>query len=256
MKTNTALNLGSILTLSLAMALALPACDTDDETEDTGRDAGGDVSGDQGDVSEDQGDVSEDQGADALPDSNCLAQPICDAGHTEVESEGDCIQDDAICYSRSMCGVTIWCTAPDAPTPRFIAGGHNFGECMENCSTDLSLAADVLTLRIYSPGVAAPVYEQSAALTEDGVAELDAILEALADEELDAVYGCPDCDDGGEGYARLLRGADASEHTWEFGGPPAVLADLADFIESSIDDIGACETTDRLDPGMDCVELE
>jgi hypothetical protein len=258
MTTKTALNPSWTLALALILVGGLAACDTDDETADSGADSGGDVTADTGgDLTADfGGDLTTDSGADATPDSNCLAQPICDEGHTEVESEGDCIQDDAVCYSRSMCGVTIWCTAPDAPTLRFVAGGHSFGECMENCSTSLALMDDVLTVRVYSPGITAPAHEQSATLTGAGVAELEGILEVLADEELDAVYGCPDCDDGGEGFARLQRGADTTHHTWEFGDPPAVLADLADFIESSIDDIEACETTDRLDVGMACVEFE
>lgn len=38
--------------------------------------------------------------------------PICDAGDTEVSGPSACLQDDAVCYSRSTCGVTIWCTGP------------------------------------------------------------------------------------------------------------------------------------------------
>ncbi len=39
-------------------------------------------------------------------------QPICDAGDTQVSSSSACLQDDAVCYSRSTCGYTIWCTGP------------------------------------------------------------------------------------------------------------------------------------------------
>ena len=37
--------------------------------------------------------------------------PICDPGDTQVKSQKDCPQD-ASCYSRATCGVTIWCTGP------------------------------------------------------------------------------------------------------------------------------------------------
>lgn len=39
-------------------------------------------------------------------------QPICDPGDTQVTSQSNCLQDDAKCYSRSSCNVTIWCTGP------------------------------------------------------------------------------------------------------------------------------------------------
>jgi hypothetical protein len=39
-------------------------------------------------------------------------QPICDPGDTQVASPSQCLQDDAVCYSRATCGVAIWCTGP------------------------------------------------------------------------------------------------------------------------------------------------
>lgn len=39
-------------------------------------------------------------------------QPICDQGDTQVSSPSGCLQDDAKCYSRTSCDVTIWCTGP------------------------------------------------------------------------------------------------------------------------------------------------
>jgi hypothetical protein len=44
----------------------------------------------------------------------CLAIPTCDEGHDQVESSSACLQDDAVCYSRTECGRTIWCTGPAA----------------------------------------------------------------------------------------------------------------------------------------------
>jgi hypothetical protein len=48
------------------------------------------------------------------PDAQCDGYPSCDAGHTTVGSPAQCLQDDAVCYSRSLCGSTIWCTGPIA----------------------------------------------------------------------------------------------------------------------------------------------
>ena len=44
--------------------------------------------------------------------SQCDGYPDCDPGHTKVASSSQCIQDDAVCYQRTTCGVTIWCTGP------------------------------------------------------------------------------------------------------------------------------------------------
>lgn len=52
--------------------------------------------------------------------SQCNVYPECNAGDTQVATKSQCIQDDAACYSRTTCGVTIWCTgtpAADAGTP-------------------------------------------------------------------------------------------------------------------------------------------
>lgn len=40
----------------------------------------------------------------------CGAVPRCDEGDLEVASSSGCLQDDARCYSRSLCGATVWCT--------------------------------------------------------------------------------------------------------------------------------------------------
>jgi hypothetical protein len=48
------------------------------------------------------------------PDAQCDGYPSCDPGHTKVPSPAQCLQDDAVCYPRSLCGITIWCTGPTA----------------------------------------------------------------------------------------------------------------------------------------------
>jgi hypothetical protein len=40
----------------------------------------------------------------------CEGFPACDDGDTQVPSSSDCLQDDATCYERTLCGTTIWCT--------------------------------------------------------------------------------------------------------------------------------------------------
>jgi hypothetical protein len=40
----------------------------------------------------------------------CQAFPSCDVGHNAVASADDCLDGDAACYKRTMCGRSIWCT--------------------------------------------------------------------------------------------------------------------------------------------------
>lgn len=45
---------------------------------------------------------------DSCPTDSCEAS--CDAGHEQVDSPSDCLQDDAVCYSLDNCGTEIFCT--------------------------------------------------------------------------------------------------------------------------------------------------
>ncbi|MFT7624355.1 MAG: hypothetical protein ACI9WU_003542 [Myxococcota bacterium] len=68
---------------------------------------------------------------DTGTDGDCLAIPVCDEGHDEVDGPSGCLQDDAVCYEATECGVTIWCTGPDAPDPAptsWISGGGPAGD--------------------------------------------------------------------------------------------------------------------------------
>ncbi len=69
----------------------------------------------------------------------CLAMPICGPDETEVDSESECLQDDAVCYENEMCGVTIWCTGPADVSceayPECAAGETEVGgatECLQD----------------------------------------------------------------------------------------------------------------------------
>jgi hypothetical protein len=46
----------------------------------------------------------------------CLAMPACDPGHEQVSSEAACAKGaGAVCYSRTLCKKTVWCTAALSP---------------------------------------------------------------------------------------------------------------------------------------------
>jgi hypothetical protein len=46
-------------------------------------------------------------GADRV---QCTGMPSCDPWDDVVVNQASCLQDDARCYARSMCGSTVWCT--------------------------------------------------------------------------------------------------------------------------------------------------
>ncbi len=224
----------AFLVILLSNLSGLVGCDTDDTDDPT--DSTTDAVGDSSDVG---------------GDTTCLAMPVCDSGEQQVDSESDCLQDDAVCYSNSMCGVTIWCTGEDAPELRFLSGGFQSGECMGACGFDIALVDSELTLIIISDA-GVTLHEATATITETGGAALEQTLGVLSDATLDEVYGCPDCLDGGETHATLLRGADESDHRWESGNPPTELEDLDTFIRDSIGDIIDCTSSEALTQAANC----
>lgn len=230
------------IALIIAALSATSACSTDDTDDGSGTPV------DDAAVNTDAGDLT--------LEVNCTAMPVCDPGHDEVDGSTGCLQDDAVCYERSECGVTIWCTGPDAPQTRLLSGGYQFGECLGACKSEVTFAANVVTLTISDWGDEAPLHIGSATLTQTGQADLDRIMTGLTDQELEQTYGCPDCDDGGETHATILRGAEESIHRWETGEPPVVLEDLDDFIMDTIDDISDCKSTEELEPAAGCIPFD
>lgn len=65
----------------------------------------------------------------------CSAYPGCDTGDKEVSSPSACLQDDARCYDRTMCGATIWCTGPTAQCDGRPSCERGYTE-VKSCPTD------------------------------------------------------------------------------------------------------------------------
>jgi hypothetical protein len=78
----------------------------------------------------------------------CQAIPTCDEGHQKVSGPDACLQDDAACYKRSLCGRTIWCTGPattsggsgtsDGAGPGQLCGGFAGTRCRSGLTCDNS----------------------------------------------------------------------------------------------------------------------
>jgi len=84
-------------------------------------------------------------------------------------------------------------------------------------------------------------------LTPEAHEELLALLAAVDTGLLEPTYGCPDCADGGGQYMQWDFGPVAFRSDYEFGDPPAVLADLDLFVLQVQRELTSCDF-DRVQP--------
>jgi hypothetical protein len=165
--------------------------------------------------------------------------------------------DDAIAGSPVELNgepVGIVAGAGDIGAVTGLAGaGTSFGMCAGTCVRDLRVDADALTLRGHEHMLAEPVFTNRGQLTVDGQAAVDAAVAGIDNEELQAVYGCPDCADGGAAWVRLEREGGVSEHVMEFGAPPEALAELYEVSAEITASLEACQDSGLVAVAADCV---
>lgn len=109
-----------------------------------------------------------------------------------------------------------------------VAAGSSHGECLGPCVSTLTFSRGALHYEL--EGYEDDVYASNdGLLTELGAGQLEEIEDGLsAQPELQDVYGCPDCDDGGASWARLSDSEGASTtHTWESGNAPEAFLELS-----------------------------
>ncbi len=134
--------------------------------------------------------------------------------------------------------------APDAGDASLVGAGWSFGMCGGYCNADLVIDGEQLVLTGWNRITDEALYVNRGALTPAALERIDAELGRLGGLELDPVYGCPDCADGGAAYLVLSRDGVVSRHDTEFGRPPEVLADLEGLAMSMIDALETCASDD------------
>lgn len=139
-----------------------------------------------------------------------------------------------------------------ADEPMLRGAGWSFGFCMGYCITELDIDADELTLTGRSHADESPLYVNRGSLTPEGRARLDEALATLDGAELEEVYGCPDCADGGATYLEIVRGGETLHVEMEFGQPPESLAHLYAVAMSLIDSFEACQAGPLVEIDDDC----
>ena len=162
------------------------------------------------------------------------------------------------CESNEFITVNTPCTPFSEVMPEMyglLGGGYWFGECWGACRGDLVVNVSELTL-ILTGWDDTSFLNNSGELTDLGLTTSAALVGELADVELQSVYGCPDCADGGGFYVTIRRDDLESRHEYNFGGPPDVLDDLDEFVRGLIDALTTCTVTPHVVPGEGCVPFE
>jgi hypothetical protein len=105
---------------------------------------------------------------------------------------------------------------PPPTEARITRAGATFGFCVGYCRGELAIDGAALELTTHAiHGATGPDLVTEGTLTESAIAELRAIEAELASAPLDAVYGCPNCVDGGEAFL-VLTGPDGTESESRF----------------------------------------
>ena len=133
-----------------------------------------------------------------------------------------------------------------------VGAGWSFGMCGGYCSTDLAVGVQKLVLTGGSHMTDEPLYVNRGAVTALGQRRIAAALEGVNALELEPVYGCPDCADGGAAYLTLMQDGTTSRHELEFGDPPRELAELYGLAMKLITSLETCVSSELVAIGDDC----
>lgn len=137
---------------------------------------------------------------------------------------------------------------------RLRGGGTYFGECWGACKMDITI--DGAQVNFIAGNWDETVYvDNDGTLTEAGLAKSKELAAALVGVELEEVYGCPDCADGGGAYVLLRRNGVDSKHDYPFGQPFTALTGCDEFIKELITALAGCQSTDNINVGDDCGPL-
>jgi hypothetical protein len=140
---------------------------------------------------------------------------------------------------------------PDAGDVSLVGAGWSFGMCGGYCNADLDIDGDALVFTGSGHIGEEPLFVNRGTLTTVARERIDTAVKALVDD-LEPVYGCPDCADGGAGYVVLASGDTITRHDMEFGRPPAVLVELREIAVSIIGPLETCESNELVDVADDC----
>jgi hypothetical protein len=176
-----------------------------------------------------------------------------------------CASLDPVCANGECSLVEVF--DPDtacsglADYPQITAAGKSFGMCAGECDFRLAIdtydpdapsACHAVTLEICGWGPEPCPRTNTGVLTPEGHRLSHELAKGLVGVKLDEVYGCPDCADGGASSVTLLRDGSASTHAYDFGSPPAVLADVDAFTAGLLEALSACASNEYIRVSQGC----
>lgn len=131
-----------------------------------------------------------------------------------------------------------------------VAAGLSFGECLGYCTHQLLLDGRDLELRSGSND-GQPENTSAARLTDAGVAAVAALADQLATGSLEDVYGCPDCNDGGDAFLDIIREGDIVFRVHWAADDPAAPVAAADalLIDDLLRNLARCDASANVTPG-------
>lgn len=92
---------------------------------------------------------------------------------------------------------------PGTDTTTILGGGVHYGECLDLCKFDLSFTQNAANLEVSSTADELK-YANGGVLTTVGLQQLQEAANGLLGVEIQDVYDCPGCNDGGASYLILL----------------------------------------------------
>ena len=110
-------------------------------------------------------------------------------------------------------------TSSGGAAEAILSSGTSYGECMGYCVTDLVVEDDQATLTYsgWTNGATLPDIEHQRTLDVGERQRLNDALDLDALRRADAVYGCPDCADGGAEWVGADTGGGMTRVTFDAG---------------------------------------
>jgi Dictyostelium (slime mold) repeat len=189
--------------------------------------------------------------AQGCVETGCDEGFMCDTSVGCVPSVCACDPETGDVECTADCGGGTCVPVPDAKSTALTGGGSSFGMCGGPCKTDLTL--DDATTRLVISGWDDTLFaDNQGTLSAAALAKATSLAAALLSTDLDAVYGCPDCADGGAMYVDLIRDSVTSHHAYEYGNPPTALVDADLFVSNLIEALRNCTSTEWITPDASC----
>lgn len=134
-------------------------------------------------------------------------------------------------FSLSGCHILSFDENSYVESSLIVRSGESFGFCVGYCRHELELTDE--QMRIFSTSWVSdqhPDRMAEASIDEEKWNEIQAMINLEAFGELDDLYGCPDCADGGSEWIEIQADSVVKRVTFEYRNAPSEIGALADTL--------------------------